>query len=440
MQPIGRGRLVRRVALLPLDLVRAGAGAAAETARYLRGPSGHAPPLRARPTSVLAIWVGAPGATVGGSVTHVSGILGGLCSQGLRVGLVTVGRPPEQLTRVVDDIEIASPLPPYARLTNDVECLAVNRHLHAAARALSQRLEPSFVYQRHQPLLRAGLEVARAMELPFVLEWNSSEIWTRSNWSGVRGVGRLFDPLIASIERDVLEHADLVVAVSRRAAEMALKVGGVGDNVVVVPNGVDLAEVTPATRESRAAAAPARVGWIGSFGPWHGAEVLVRALAELPQDVGAVMIGDGAERARCEQLASSLGVLERIEWTGTLPHARALERLRACDVLASPHTPLPGEPFFGSPTKLFEYMALARPIVASSLEQIGEVLEDGRTARLVPPGDASALAATIREVLDSPDRGESLARNARAEAEAHHGWERRAASVLAALRARAGSP
>jgi glycosyltransferase involved in cell wall biosynthesis len=124
---------------------------------------------------------------------------------------------------------------------------------------------------------------------------------------------------------------------------------------------------------------------------------------------------------------------DRIEWDGALPHDEALARLAACDILASPHVPLPDQPFFGSPMKIFEYMALGRPIVASRLEQLGEVLEDGRTAVLVRPGDAGDLAAGIERVLSVPDRGAALGRAARTEVERAHTWDSRAADILAAL-------
>jgi glycosyltransferase involved in cell wall biosynthesis len=179
---------------------------------------------------------------------------------------------------------------------------------------------------------------------------------------------------------------------------------------------------------------PPRIGWVGSFGSWHGAEVLVRALRELPDGVGAVLVGDGPRRESCRRLAEELGVASRIEWTGALAHRDAVGRLAACDVLASPHVPLEGgEPFFGSPTKLFEYMAIGRPIVASRLEQIGEVLEDGRTGRLVRPGEPGELAQAIREVLAMPGRGRTLGEAARREALAHHTWHHRAVEILEAL-------
>jgi glycosyltransferase involved in cell wall biosynthesis len=232
-----------------------------------------------------------------------------------------------------------------------------------------------------------------------------------------------------------VRDADLTVAVSNHAAAMATEAGAEGDTVVVVPNGVDLDEIARAVAAEvpKGGPGPPRIGWIGSFGPWHGAEVLVRALAVLAAKAELVMVGDGVERRRCQQLADQLGVGSRIEWTGVLPHEEALRRLSACDILASPHIPLSDRPFFGSPTKLFEYMGLGKPIVASRLEQLGEVLEDGRTAVLVDPGDPRQFAEGVMRVLQLPDRGEALGRAARAQAAAEHTWEHRAQAVLRRL-------
>jgi glycosyltransferase involved in cell wall biosynthesis len=150
----------------------------------------------------------------------------------------------------------------------------------------------------------------------------------------------------------------------------------------------------------------------------------------LPADVRLLMVGDGPDRQACQALAARLGVAERIEWTGAMPNPDTLRRLAACDVLTSPQTPLVNQPYFQSPIKLFEYMALGRPIVASRLGQMAELLTDGRTARLVTPGDAQELAAAILAVLRSPDRGQAMADAARREVEEMHTWDHRAQTVL----------
>ena len=83
-------------------------------------------------------------------------------------------------------------------------------------------------------------------------------------------------------------------------------------------------------------------------------------------------------------------------FTGALPHDKVAEYLDAADILVSPHIPMPdGSRFFGSPTKLFEYMAMGKAIVASRLEQLAEILEHDRTAWLVTPGNTEELAEAI---------------------------------------------
>ena len=416
-------------------------GAVAREARSLLRPA--RPAARrtswapsAKEPAIAAVWLGAPETEVGGSVTHIAGILSGFRELGFTCGLVAAGEPPPQLRAVIDDAELVAPLPPGARLTSDVERIASNAPVHAALERLVRRLEPAFVYQRHRPFLVAPLDAAHLRNLPFVLEWNSSEAWSRTAWNTTHSAERVFDPILERAERRVVLEADLVACVSDRAAEMARRYGPSDERVLTVPNGVDAVEIARLADESQGSRADpmrATIGWIGSFGPWHGAPVLIRALAHLPAGVEAIMIGDGHERRLCQTLARELGVGDRIQWTGSLAHDAAVRTLARCDVLASPHVALPGQAFFGSPTKIFEYMAIGRPIVASALEQIADVLTDGVTARLVPPGEERALAQAICAVLGTPDRGAQLGIEARRTAMTSHTWQHRAAAVAAAL-------
>ncbi|MDP7691774.1 MAG: glycosyltransferase, partial [Vicinamibacterales bacterium] len=94
------------------------------------------------------------------------------------------------------------------------------------------------------------------------------------------------------------------------------------------------------------------------------------------------------------------------------------------DVLVLPTVATPSARYT-SPLKLFEYMASGRPIVASDLEPIREVLTDGQNARLVPPGEPAALATAVRELLADPAQAEQLARTAFEQASSYS-WSRRA--------------
>jgi glycosyltransferase involved in cell wall biosynthesis len=436
---VARRRLSAGALFAPAEIAAGYGMAGAQGAHLVRaGRRGRARSRAAHAggDGVLAIWHGSPGTVVGGSVTHVAGVLRGFAAAGVGIHVVTACEPPPQLVEVADRIDVIPPMPRKARVSTEVAAICANRHGRRLVRRILAQHRPAFVYQRYDPFIWYGVDAADEAGLPCVLEWNCSEVWTRANWHVAHPLKRVFDPLLRGIERHVVRRAAVVAAVSERAAEMAVDAGADRSRLRVVPNGVDAAAIDAALAAAPQVtpAQPPRIGWVGSFGSWHGAEVLVRALRELPDDVGAVLVGDGPRRESCRRLAEQVGVSGRIEWTGALAHRDAVARLAGCDVLASPHVPLEGgEPFFGSPTKLFEYMAIGRPIVASRLEQIGEVLEDGRTGRLVRPGEPAELAAAIREVLAMPQSGRALGEAARREALARHTWHHRAVEILQAL-------
>jgi glycosyltransferase involved in cell wall biosynthesis len=179
-------------------------------------------------------------------------------------------------------------------------------------------------------------------------------------------------------------------------------------------------------------------GFVGTFGPWHGVLTLAEAIALLPNDCGVrfLLVGAGRLRDEVERIVRSAGKAERVIFAGQVTHERVPALLDACDILLSPHVPLAdGSEFFGSPTKLFEYMAMGKGIIASRLGQIGEVLADEETALLVQPGNAQELSEAILRLSRSRELRESLGAAARRAAVERHTWQRNAERVLDEYRA-----
>jgi glycosyltransferase involved in cell wall biosynthesis len=124
---------------------------------------------------------------------------------------------------------------------------------------------------------------------------------------------------------------------------------------------------------------------------------------------------------------------------GLVPQKMGPHYLAACDILASPHVPNPdGTKFFGSPTKLFEYMAMGKGIVASELDQIGEILEHAGTAWMVRPGDADALVVGLKMLVDNVELRHRLGAGARQKAVAEHSWLEHTRRIVARLTEVAG--
>jgi glycosyltransferase involved in cell wall biosynthesis len=166
----------------------------------------------------------------------------------------------------------------------------------------------------------------------------------------------------------------------------------------------------------------------GSLRPWHGIDIAITALAQLPDQVRLVIAGDGDLRSDLTRHAHLLGVGHRMHWLGRLPHERIPVLLSAGDIALAPYPAVPGFAF--SPLKLYEYLAAGIPIIASDLGQITELLEKGRWGRLVKPGDADALASDIEAALRDPDGSRRQAQQARQLSLAEHSWTNRAQHIL----------
>jgi glycosyltransferase involved in cell wall biosynthesis len=105
--------------------------------------------------------------------------------------------------------------------------------------------------------------------------------------------------------------------------------------------------------------------------------------------------------------------------------------LAACDIVVLPTVPNPdGTQFFGSPTKLFEYMAMGRAIAASAIGQVSNILHNERTALLIPPADPAGLAQALIRLIDDHALRARLGSAARVQAELRHSWVNHVSRLL----------
>lgn len=203
--------------------------------------------------------------------------------------------------------------------------------------------------------------------------------------AGASGAYRLLGRLLG---RAAQARLGALCAVSPEARATAEAVIGPA-SFTIMPNGVEV--------ERLAGAPPARsagptVLFIGRHEPRKGLSVLLQAFPSLPATTHLWIAGEGPQSA---ELRRRWGGEERIEWLGRISDAEKASRLAGADVYVAPS--LHGESFG---VVLLEAMAARTPVVASDLPAYGKVARDGVDALLVPPGDADALAAALRRVLE----------------------------------------
>lgn len=246
----------------------------------------------------------------------------------------------------------------------------------------------------HEPLVPS-------VAMHAVLQANAPVVATFHSNVGRERVGSLWFQLAVPMIRPVWNRLARRIAVSEAARHSVTSRMGDGD-LLIVPNGVDVerfATARPATLP------PGRhLLFVGRLEERKGFPVAVDAFARLAgsyPDLRLLVIGDGSERDAVEGLPPA--VRSRVEMLGRVDDDRLASYLRAADLYLGPAT---GGESFG--IVLAEAMAAGLPIVASDIEGYRDVARDGLEALLVPPGDAEALVAAVRVLLDDPRRAASL--------------------------------
>jgi glycosyltransferase involved in cell wall biosynthesis len=240
---------------------------------------------------------------------------------------------------------------------------------------------------------------------------------------------------LAAREAAVWKEADGYVTITSGLAEEMTRRHGGRSALAVIPDGV---RQQPGDQisifEGAADPTPRTVAYAGHLYAWKGVDILLHALALAPEAHGLIIGGHAAEPdlARLKTLARQLGIDGRVTFTGLVEPGRVPELLRSAAVLALPNPASAISTRFTSPLKLFEYMAAGRPIVASDLPSIREVLHDNVDALLVEPGSADALADAIRRLLNDRALAGRLA-DAALRAVPQYGWDRRAERLEALL-------
>jgi glycosyltransferase involved in cell wall biosynthesis len=305
--------------------------------------------------------------------------------------------------------------------------------------------KPAYVFER---LVLGNATVGRACKrlgIPYIAEFNGSEL-TMSREFGGREMNNA--EVLQAIETESFHLADVISVVSEPVKDEVVALGVPASKIIVNPNGVDLEAYHPLPDEERAnlraelGFGPDDVvlGFCGTFGGWHGIEVLAEAMPQIAaarSNAKFLLIGGGNFKHLVAEKIAEAAISDRVVDAGMVHQQEAARLLAACDVFLSPHSRNMGsKPFFGSPTKLFEYMAYGAGIVCSDLVQLGEVMrpalmlsdrtgEQRNDARsvLIRPGSVEDLVDASVWLIDDPALRAQLGANALEAARQYYSWD-----------------
>ncbi|HEX3048121.1 MAG TPA: glycosyltransferase [Bacillota bacterium] len=402
------------------------------------------------------------GVKAGGSVGHVAGVVNEFLRQGYEIDFVA-SEMPELVPADRIGFQRIAPLKYYG-LPPEINLYRFSRQLQRqVGEMIAKRgLRPDFVYQRLSAADASGAILTRKLKIPLVLEYNGSEVWAFDNW----GTSLKYRETALKAETLSLLSAQLIVVVSEALRDELILRGIPVGKIVTYPNGIDPSRFNPGRfskqdladlRNKYGIRADAMVAtFIGTFGAWHGIEVLAQAIRRLVDEEESwliqnrlhfLLVGDGSKMPLVRESLAGQKYQPYYTLTGLVAQDQGPLYLAASDILLSPHVAnRDGSRFFGSPTKLFEYMAMGKGIVASDLEQIGQILKCSFRADALPkgppqngqpelavlgqPGAIADLISGIRFLTENPGWRDCLGENARREALAKYTWERHTSAIL----------
>ena len=303
------------------------------------------------------------------------------------------------------------------------------------ARAIDARLAGcDAIYERQSLWSLAGLLHARRRGIPFVLEVNAPLVAQQLRYRELAMTGAA-----DAVESELLASADRVLVTCRDLVAYVRRHGGSARRTTVVPCGVDAAWLDNAPKASDGGDSFV-LGFIGSLKPWHGLDIVVRALRKLrakDERYRLVIVGDGPERPETQAALERHGLTSAVEFVGPVPHRSIPTLLSTFDAGVAAYPPADG--FFFSPLKVWEYAACSVPILASASGELPILFPHKDAALLHPPGSASKLARHAELLAHHPDLSARLRRRARAIAR-RHTWDRIAARVASILEHAAATP
>ncbi len=317
-----------------------------------------------------------------------------------------------------------------------VEVLEILYSARGRARLLAagRTFRPDVIYERHALHCRSGLDAARELGVPLLLEVNSPMC------QEMRKLGLLrFPKRAAATERAVLQGAQRVLAVTGVLADLLQELGAPAERLQVIPNGAQPERYDETARAAGRAlrtrlGIPADgcvLGFVGYMRPWHRLDLALEVMAASGGErLHLLLVGTGPALPSLQDTARARGLGGRLHAVGEVAPDLLPPHVLACDAAL-----IPAINAYASPLKLFDSLAAGVATLAPDQPNLRELLEHGRTGILFEPGSAGGLRDALLGLLRDPARAARIGAAGREELLARRWtWDGNAARVAAAAR------
>lgn len=304
--------------------------------------------------------------------------------------------------------------------------LSYNFFAYFRLKRMIKRYRIDLIYERYAFLTWVGPYFARRHRIPIILEVNEA--------SGLDEVtGQVLVGLATKVERKVFQMADAIVVVSDFLRQHIRKMGIDEEKIYVVPNAVNLELFNPddikdELREKLDIDSKLVIGFVGIFLPWNDLELLIDVFKELSLEkpnLHLLLVGDGPLKSSLERKVHREGLEDKVTFTGRVDYEDIPKFVHTMDICV-----IPKSNEYRSPLKLFEYMAMAKPIIAPRVRPVEEIVVDNLNGLLFDPGDGTSLKEAITTLVKDDSKRWEMGRMARKVALEKYSWENNAMKIM----------
>lgn len=284
----------------------------------------------------------------------------------------------------------------------------------------------NLIFERYAIFSCVGLLIAKSKKIPFVLEINYT-----SRSPLVRKRSALLKPLAYALDKMIFKSANLLMPVSTSLQRELIEVFDVPENkILVLPNAAD-----PASFYARGDYKPENstkiIGFVGGFFPWHGLDLLVDAFNSIHTkfpEAQVMLVGDGPEFDRIKMKVETLGLSQKISLIGRVTHQNLPSMMQNFYMGV-----MPDSNDYGSPMKIFEYMASGVPVIAPDYAPILDAIACGKQGLVFKKGNVGDLSIKLSTLLADVNMAKKMGAAGRCSVDETYNWNANAAKILDAL-------
>lgn len=289
-----------------------------------------------------------------------------------------------------------------------------SRRAYRKLKKAYDEFQPDFLYERYNLFTDTGKRLKEETGVAFVLEVNAPLASERRQ----HGKLRLYKTA-KKMEQAIWQAADVVIPVTSVLGDMVKDAGVAGHKIKVMHNGIDPDQFTKTKmaadriREDYGLAGKTVLGFTGFLRPWHRLDrVLVTMAKQQKADTPALhlmVVGESPEIEKCKAQASELNVTDQVTFTGAIERDQMAAYIACFDIALQP-----AATGYASPLKIFEYLALGKPVLAPDQPNIREILTHNHDSKLFSLEDDDDFERQLTAMVKDKEWRQQAAVGARA--------------------------